>query len=243
MISDEKRLPKTIAGLFGLAAVLYARRAPLYLILAAIAFIVQYVVDELLPQHSLGLSVGLAIILDAFFFAAVAIGVAFDLAEKDADWSTVLLAANERWGVVSIVGVIYQCVFYVLAGNVFGSPDDTLYGFLILPIVVFWGAVWLGQVVASIEPVKTQLTLPFLAIGKGMAVGLRFANLGRLVWLSLVIALPIVATMLLGALLVQHHVHDAEFWSEVPIDALVAGPIAALSTVFYVDFLRRGRPS
>ncbi len=240
MISDDNRLPKTVAGLFGVAGSLYVRRAPLYLVIAAISFAVQYVVDVLLPFDR-GVADGLALIIDAFFFAAVSIGVAFDLAGKPADWSTVLLTASERWGVVAIVELVYQFVFLVLAPNVFGSPDDTGFGFFILPIVVFWGAVSLAQVVAAIEPVKSQMTLPLLALGKGIAVGLRWANLGRLVLLSLIIVLPTFIETYLGVFFLQHNVANADFWSNVPLDALVIGPIQALSTVFYVDFLRRAR--
>jgi hypothetical protein len=241
MMSDESRLPKTVAGLFGTAGALFVRRAPLYLALAAIAILVQYVVDVVLP-HSDGLITGLGIIVDAFFVAAVSIGVAFDLAGKVADWSTVLLAANERWGVVSIVSLLYFFVFVAFENNVFGTPQDTVFGFLILPIVVFWGAVSLGQVVAAIEPVKTQLSLPFLAIGKAMSVSLRWVNLGRLALLSLIVVLPTFANIVLAATLRQHHVPDADFWGGIPLDAITLGPIQALSTVFYVDFLRRARP-
>jgi hypothetical protein len=240
VISDDNRLPKTVTGLFSVTAALYARRAPLYLALAAIAIAVQYVVDVLLP-HTDGLVIGLAIIVDAYFIAAVSIGVAFDLAGKPADWSTVLLAANQRWGVVSVVSLIYQFVFFYLEPNVFGSPDDTGYGLLILPIVVFWGAISLAQVVAAIEPVKSQLTLPMLALGKGMAVGLKWTNLGRLVLLSMIVVLPTFADGVLSQVFLLHHVRDAAFWSGIPIDELTLGPIQALSTVFYVDFLRRAR--
>jgi hypothetical protein len=240
VISDGDRLPKSVTGIFVMAGALYVRRFALYITLAAVVLAVQYVVGVLLP-HSDGLVAGLSIVVDAFFFAAVSIGVAFDLAEKEVDWSTILLAANERWGVVSIVCLAYWLVFVLLAPSVFDQPDDVASGLLILPIVVFWGAIQLGQVVASIEPVKTQLSLPFLAIGKGLAVSLRWINVGRLVLLSLVVVLPTVATDLLATVLTEHHVHDAAFWGSVPLDALTVGPIAALSTVFYVDFLRRAR--
>ena len=240
MISDGDRLPKSVTGIFVMAGALYVRRFALYITLAAVVLAVQYVVGVLLP-HSDGLVAGLSIVVDAFFFAAVSIGVAFDLAEKEVDWSTILLAANERWGVVSIVCLAYWLVFVLLAPSVFDQPDDVASGLLILPIVVFWGAIQLGQVVASIEPVKTQLSLPFLAIGKGLAVSLRWINVGRLVLLSLIIVLPTVGIDLLATILTEHHVHDAAFWGNVPLDALTVGPVAALSTVFYVDFLRRAR--
>jgi hypothetical protein len=241
VISDNDRLPKTLAGLFGVAGSLYARRAPLYVALAAIALAVQFVIDVLLPFDE-GLVIGLSIVVDAFVFGAVSIGVAFDLAGKTADWSTVLLAASERWGSVTCVEVVYQFVFFYLEPNVLGPPDQTAYGLLVIPIVVFWGAVSLSQVVAAIEPVKSQLTLPLLALGKGMAVGLRWANLSRLLLLSLIIVLPTVIENALTAVLLQHHLPNAEFWGGVPFDAIAIGPVQALSTVFYVDFLRRGRP-
>jgi hypothetical protein len=241
VISDENRLPKTVAGLFGTAGALYARRAGLYLALAGIAFVVQYVIGVLLP-HSDGLITGLNIIIDAYFIAAVSIGVAFDLAGKEADWSTVLLTANERWGVVSIVSLIYWLVESFFQQSVFGSPDDTGYGFLILPVIVLWGAVSLGQVAASIEPRKTTLALPFLAVGKGVMVAFRWVNFGRLVLLSLIIVLPTVANAALATVMLQHHVPEGAFWASIPLDALTLGPLQALSTVFYVDFLRRARP-
>jgi len=240
VISDDNRLPKTVAGLFGVAGSLYARRAPLYLTLALIAFVVQFVVDVLLPKDE-GLAVGLSIVLDGFLVAAVSIGVAFDLAAKPADWSTVLLAANERWGVVTLVGLVYQFVVSSLAPNVIGDAENTGYGFFSLPIVVFWGAIALAQVVAAIEPAKRQLLLPLLALGKGMAVGLRWTNIGRLVLLSLILVLPLFVEEGVMELLIGRHVADASFWGAVPFDALIVGPLQALTTVFYVDFLRKAR--
>jgi hypothetical protein len=240
VISENNRLPKTLAGLFGIAGSLYVRRAPLYLALALVAFAVQFVVDVLLP-FDLGLALGLSIVLEAFVFAAVSIGVAFDLAGKAADWSTVLVAASERWGAVACVGLVYQFVFLYLEPNVIGPPDQTFYGLLIPPIIVFWGAISLAQVVAAIEPVTSRLTLPLLALGKGMAVGLRWANLGRLLLLSMIIVLPAVIENALTVVLGQHHVRSADFWGAVPFDSVVIGPVQALSTVFYIDFLRRAR--
>jgi hypothetical protein len=237
---DETRLPKSLLGLFGTAGSLYIRRVPLYLSLAAIAVVVQYLVGVVGP-HTPGLITGLGIVVDAFIYAAVSIGIAFDLAEKPADWSTVLLAASERWGVVSVASCLYFLVFWALAPNVFGQPEDTGYGLLVLPIVIFWGALSLAQVVAAIEPVKTQLTLPFLALGKALAVSFRWPNISRLTLLSFVVIVPTVADAALTTVLAAHHIVQAEFWGNVPLDALTVGPVQALSTIFYIDFLRRAR--
>ncbi len=240
MISDDKGLPTSLAGLFNVAAALYVRRIGLYGGLALIALAVQYVVGVLLP-HTTGLVTGLAIVLDALLVATVSIGVAFDVARKPADWSTVLMGASERWGVVTIVIVAYYFTVLAFGSSVFGPPDQTLYGFLILPIVVLWGAISLAQVIAAIEPVKSRLTLPFHALGKGMAVGFRAGNLGRLAILSIVLVLPALASGALAAQFAHQHLHDVEFWAYVPLDALVTGPLQALTTVFYIDFLRRAK--
>ncbi len=42
--------------------------------------------------------------------------------------------------------------------------------------------------------------------------------------------------------LTQHHVPRPFFWSDVPIDALTIGPLAAIQTAFALDFVRRMGP-
>lgn len=241
MINDDpSRLPTSVAGLFDAAFTLYARRFRLYLALALIAIAVQFLLGVLLP-HTDGLVAGLEIIVDAFLLAAVSIGVAVDLKHAEADWSTILLAASERWGAVAIVAFALFIVEVSLGRSVFGSLEETGYLLFVLPIVTFWGAVALGQVVAAVEPSKNSLLLPLVALGKGMAIGFRSVNLGRLVLLSIVLVLPNVLDNILYDQLTRHGWHDVLFWANVPVDALSAGPLQALSTVFYVDFLRRAR--
>lgn len=240
MISDDKGLPTSILGLFNVAANLYGRRIALYGILALLAIGVQYVVGVLLP-HTDGLVAGLQIVVDAFLLAAVSIGVAFDLAGKPVDWSTVLAHASERWGVVAVVGFVYFLAVLSLGSAFYDSAEDTFYYLLLIPIIVLWGALALAQVVAAIEPAKSRLTLPLHALGKGMTVGFRAANIGRLVLLSAILAIPMLISNALYAELLQRHVHDPIFWADIPFDALVTGPLQALTTVFYIDFLRRAK--
>jgi len=38
-----------------------------------------------------------------------------------------------------------------------------------------------------------------------------------------------------------HAVPNAWFWASVPLDMLTLGPLQALATVFYIDFLRRAK--
>jgi hypothetical protein len=240
VIDGEGGLPATVAGLFGAAYTLYARRFGLYALLAVAALAVEYGVDVLLLQDT-GLAIGLDIVIGSFLAATVSIGVAFDLTRKDADWSTIVNAASLRWGVVAIVCLVGYMVFLLFEPYVLLPPEETGYGLLLLPFIVLWGAIWIAQVAAAIEPAKSRLTLPLRALGKGLAVSGRFANVGRLLLLSVVMSLPLFAENVLFGNLQARGIAEAGFWASIPIDALSTGPLQALATVFYIDFLRRAK--
>ena len=240
MTEDDKGLPASIAGLFGTAIGLYARRFPLYAILAVLAISVQYAVDTL-AVASPGLMIGLDIIVGSFIAATVSIGVAFDLAMKEADWSRIVTAASLRWGVVTIVAGVAFCVSLLFSPFLTVPPDQTAFGLLLLPFIVLWGGTWMGTVPAAIEPVQTRLFLPLMALGKGLAVSTRFANVGRLMVFSVLLLLPLVLEFALNNVLSARHITNAPFWANVPIDMLATGPLQAVATVFYVDFLRRAK--
>ena len=240
MIGDDKGLPASITGLFGTAIGLYARRFPYYALLTLIAIGVQYVVDTQVMLDS-GLLVGLDVVVGSFLAATVSIGVAFDLAGKEADWSRIMTAASLRWGVVTLISLIALLVQWLFIPYVLLPADDTAYGLLLLPFIVLWGAISLATVVAAIEPTQSRLRLPLIALGKALAVSAQFVNLGRLMVLSVLLSLPLFAELLLAAYLKSHNVGDLDFWSDVPIDMITLGPLQAIATVFYVDFLRRAK--
>jgi hypothetical protein len=240
VIGDDKGLPASITGLFGTAFTLFFRRFSLYATLAVAAFAVQFFVDLAVMQDT-GLALGLNIVVGSFVAAAVSIGVAFDIAHKDADWSTIFNAAALRWGVVVVIDLVSYLVQNLVLANMFLPPDETGYGLLLVPLIVMWGAVMMASVVAAIDPAKSRLTLPAVALAKGIVVSLQFANLGRLMLFSLVAALPLIAEILLRQFLVTRGVPEPDFWSGIPIDAIAAGPLQALATVFYIDFLRRAK--
>jgi hypothetical protein len=237
---DDKGLPASVAGLFGTAAGLFARRFPLYATLTVLAISVQYAVDTL-AAASTGLIIGLDLIVGAFIAATVSIGVAFDIAQKDADWSRIITAASLRWGVVTIVTFVAFFVQsqYVQIGTQ-PAPENG-YGFIWLPFIVLWGAVTMGTVVAAIEPAKTRLLLPLVALGKGMAVSTHFVNLARLALYSLLLTVPLVIELFINHTLAVRHITIPEFWTDVPIDMIFTGPLQALATVLYIDFLRRAK--
>jgi hypothetical protein len=240
VIGNDKGLPASIAGLFGTALGLYARRLPFYAVLALLAIGVQYVVDvEVLPDF--GLMVGLEIVLQAFLAACVSIGVAFDLAGKEADWSRIMTAASLRWAAVTLMLVIGWLVQELYGPYIGLSPDQTGYGLLFLPFIMISGVVTLASVVAAIEPTQSRMRLPLIALGKALSVSAQFVNLGRLLVLSVLLILPLLAEIWLSLTLASHHFANLDFWSNIPLDMITLGPLQAIATVFYVDFLRRAK--
>ena len=226
-------------GLFATALSLYARRFPYYITLALLGIAVQYIVDVASQFPDSGLMLGLDIVIGAFLAASVSIGVAFDLAGKEPDWSRLMTAASLRWGVVTLMSLLVFLSEWLYAPYVEMSPADTGYGLLLLPFIVLSGAITLSTVVAAIEPATSRLRLPLIALGKALAVSAQFVNLGRLLVLSVLLTFPLFAEMLLSAYLRAHNVANPDFWSDIPLDMLTLGPLQAIATVFYVDFLRR----
>lgn len=240
MIGNDKGLPASIAGLFGTALSLYARRFPFYALLTLLAIGVQYIVDAQVMLDS-GLLIGLDVVVGSFIAASVSIGVAFDVAGKEADWSRIMTAASLRWGVVTLIEFIALFVQWLFLPYIFLPAEATGYGILLLPFIVLWGAISLGSVVAAIEPTKSRLRLPLIALGKALSVSAQFVNLGRLMVLSVLLSLPLFAEIVLGGYLKSRNVGDLDFWSGIPIDMLTLGPLQAIATLFYIDFLRRAK--
>jgi hypothetical protein len=65
------------------------------------------------------------------------------------------------------------------------------------------------------------------------------ANLLRLCVLAVLTLLPTVLQAVAFNALVAHHAARPIFWSDVPIDVLTVGPLAAIQTAFALDFARR----
>jgi hypothetical protein len=240
VIGDDKGLPASMPGLFATALTLYARRFPFYIVLALLGIAVQYVVDTQVLLDS-GLLLGLDIVVGSFLAASVSIGVAYDLAGKEADWSRLMTAASLRWGVVTLMSLLAFLSTWLYEPYVAMSPEETGFGLLLLPFIVLSGAIALSTVVAAIEPAPSRLRLPLIALGKALAVSAQFVNLGRLLVLSVLLTLPLFAEKLLFDYLGAHNVPNLDFWSNIPMDMLTLGPLQAIATVFYVDFLRRAK--
>jgi hypothetical protein len=241
MIGDNKEgLPASVAGLFGIAFGLYARRFALYASLALLGIAVEIIVNR--SYLDPGLLYGLDIVLTAFIYATVSIGVAYDLAGKEADWSRIFTAAALRWGVVGLIGLLMFALNIIFLQLLLEPPDQTAGGLVTIVVVLLWAATWMASVVAAIEPAKSRWMLPIVALGKGFGVSTRFVNLGRLMILSLCLTLPIIVSILIDNALRVHGVSASNLiWVDVPIEMITLGPLQAVATVFYVDFLRRAK--
>jgi hypothetical protein len=241
VIGDDKEgLPTSVAGLAGIGLGLYARRWPLYLSLAVLGIAVNAIVNRI--DADIGLLLGLNVVLQAFIAATVSIGVGFDLAGKEADWSRLITAASLRWGVVALLTLLLFAVQQFFLESLYLPPDETAYGFLLVMLVLIWAALLVATVAGAIEPAQSRWMLPLAALGKGFGVSTRLVNLGRLMLLAVLVTLPLLAELIVDQQLQARGAPvSALFWVDIPIDMLTLGPLQAIATLCYVDFLRRAK--
>jgi hypothetical protein len=243
---DEIRLPECTSGLFELAFVSYGRRLPLYLGFAALAFIVQLALTlaapKLAPTEGIreGLIDGANFVIDAFLCGLVTIGIVADLRSRTsaAGGRTILGDAVARWWILALLVVVMNLLFSSMLQDVLSSGDPALLA--LAPVfLVFLGALSLATVVAAVDRTTNELLLPIMSIGRSLQVALPFANLGRLAIYSALLAIPTVISLVAAHEFQVRHVPFGEFWAWIPIDVVTVGPLQALATIFYLDFVRR----
>jgi hypothetical protein len=239
MTDDERLLPESVGALVRIAWRAYARRFRLFFGTAVAGLIVEALVAYLRPGDQ-GFFVAGMIVVDSLLAALITLGVFSDL--RDGERLTdgaVAQRALGRWGIVAGVTTLVEIVTFFTSGSVFGPPEDTAYGFLILPIIVFWGSVSFASVIAAIDEKTSPGMLVFASIGRSIALALSRQNFGRLAALSVVAVVPSLIESVLSDQLQLHKVAAWQFVANIPIDALVTGPLQAVFTVFYLDFVRR----
>jgi hypothetical protein len=170
----------------------------------------------------------------------VTIGVMADLrdGERLTDGAVIKLALS-RWGIVAAVTTLVEIVTFATSGSVFGPPEATAYGFLILPIVVLWGSVSFATVIAATDEKTAPSLLILASIGRSISLAFSRQNFGRLAALAVVAVLPSLIESVLSDQLELRKVAAWQFVANIPIDALVTGPLQAVFTIFYLDFVRR----
>ncbi|GAC1579303.1 MAG: hypothetical protein NVS3B7_13260 [Candidatus Elarobacter sp.] len=248
---DEKRLPASTGGLVEFAFGSYARRAPLYLVLALVSFAAGCIVELALPAAKLGspqAAVKLAVFqyvsmfADAIVVAAVAIGVGTRVAGENASPRTIALAAATRWLPVVATTIITQFAVDLTAPiSGFGAVPDAPSAALMIvtaPLTwLAWGALGIAAPMAALSTDRPA-TAVVSSIVRALSLSFKRTNLARLGFLALVSIVPNMLAVIFFHQL-EHRIERSVFWAQIPIDALAVGPLAALQTVFALDFSRR----
>ena len=239
MIEERRPLPESIGGLIDIAVRAYLRRFGLYFGVALGGLILEAVLAYVRPGD-MGVFQAGSIAVDSLVSALVTIGVVADMRQDDPRTNrSIADTALARWGLVAVVTTLVDIVTYFTSGAVFGPPQDTAYGFLILPIVVAWGSLGFASVIAAIDDKTPPVMLVLSSLGRSISLALARQNVGRLIALAIVAVLPTLVEAVLTDQLQVRKIANAQFLGNIPLDALVTGPLQAVFTVFYLDFVRR----
>ena len=247
---EGERLPQSIGGLLSFALRGWAANAPLFVGLQLGVLAAYSLAEMLIPAAALSTPQGqfkqyvllyTGLFADAFVVAAVALGLAARGAGAAVSMRTLLGAAVERWLPVIAVSFLAQSiVLLTVALSGLGPPSEPrALQYVTAPFVwVLWGVLGLTGPFVALAAERGM----FAVIGAfvhAFTASLHRANVLRLCVLGVITVLPSVLQAAAFNALVAHHAARPIFWSEVPIDALTIGPLAAVQTAFALDFARR----
>lgn len=240
MIEERSKLPESMGDLFSTALRAYGRRLPLYLGVALLALVVQTALSAAFPTDR-GILIAAQIVCEALIASLVTIGVVGDvhIAATRPGNGAVFDAALQRWWIVSGASLGIGVVDFFALGQIFAPGQDALDYFLILPLAVFSGSLNFAPAIAALDVKTRPELLVFSSIGRSFSLSLLRANLGRIVVLSFVALIPTLLETVLSDVLHVRNIRGSTFLGAVPIDTLVTGPMQAIFTLFYLDFVRR----
>lgn len=247
---DERRLPASIGGLVDLAFAALAERAPLYLILSLAIFAAGAIVEFAIPAAKLGTPPAdlkllvfqyTSVFADSFVIAAVALGIGTRVAGETASSRAIAGATVSRW--LPVIGVILIVQFLQIAtlplSGLGELPDPRALAILTAPLIwLLWGAFGLAAPIAALSTDRPSMAI-FSSILRAVVLSLHPTNLVRLCVLAFVSILPTLLQTIAYDQAVRHHISRAVFLTSAPIDALSVAAVAAVQTVFALDFARR----
>ena len=243
MIQERRPLPESVGGLMSSALRAYRRRFWLYFGIAFGGLVLEAVaaaVAAYVRPGELGTLYAAPIAVDSLISAVVTIGIVADLRHDDRSTSaTITGIALGRWGIVAVVTTLVTIVDTFTTSAIFGPPENTAYGFLALPIIVLSGSLSFASVIAALDDKTAARILVLSSIGRSLTLALARQNLGRLIALALIAILPTLVETVLSDQLAIRKVAGWQFVGAIPIDALITGPLQAIFTLFYLDFVRR----
>jgi hypothetical protein len=244
MVEEQQDLPESVGGLFDTAFALYGKRVALYAALAFAGFSIQGASAAIVYAfHIAELEAALVetvvnTIVDAFILGAVAIGVVADATGTAATQNQIITTTVSRWPTLIAVYALINIVMFE-SNPVAPNIGLGLFFLYILPICALWATVVLATVICSVDTTQPPVMRMIVSFGHSFRLALGPGNIGRTVILGLMILVPVLFQVVLGSQLISHHVAGADFWTVVPVDALLIGPFQAVFAVFYLDFVRR----
>lgn len=241
---NAERLPSGIGALIDVAWHAYRARAGIYLLLAAAVFGLCVLVEVAAPAksdtdiHAQALAV-VDLIGDAFVVTLVALGVGVHVAGERPGLRTMLRGALYRWPAVVGATLLAQILFsFTFAAGGIG-PLDEPWTLALAPVTwMLWGALSLAGPLAALSA-DQPLVAAFTGFGRSLLLSFRITNLARLCVVAFAVVIPILLQSMLYDVFNRRGLPHAFFWTQVPIDCASVGPLAALATVFALDFARR----
>ncbi|MGH7659696.1 MAG: hypothetical protein ACRENA_02110 [Vulcanimicrobiaceae bacterium] len=238
--NSEAKRAERFGAIVDLALTAWAQRWPLYLVIALASIAIEYPA-ALLAHYDETIAGIIAACVDGLAMAFVSLDVAARFSEHERSLRELAAKALRRWPLVAFLFVEISLMQGLVAPGLFGSPEQTLYGILILPTLAVFGFFGVVTVVASIDESTPQLALLFYAIYRSVACAAAWPNLGRLTVAGAMVAVPIMLQTLLQQWLASRGfaAGPAFFWANIPVDALCVAPFQAFFTYLYLDFMVR----
>jgi hypothetical protein len=242
VILDENRKPRSerFVAVVDAALEAWGARWLLYLAIAvacigiqtAIAYIARFDVVTIFIANC---------VIDGYATAFFTIAIAAQRQEVAASAAQVARAAFRRFPVVMSVYFGIQIVFFAFSPWIFGTADEMVYGLGVLPTLLVFGMMYIATVIATLDTTRPWYAQPGFAILRSLMFARSWANVWRLGAGGAIVVVPMMLEQVLAQYLAHHGMPTAQnnFWSNIPIDALVLGPTQAFFTYLYMDLMAR----
>ncbi len=245
---NQQRLPASAGGLIDLAIGAVLERAPLYALLSLALFALCWLVQALWhTANDTDLAVKMTAIAYleiaglSYIIAVVALAVGTRAVGEASSTRTLLEAGLVRYlPVLAAMMAVTLIVDLTTPLSALGPlPDQPALLIVTAPLTWFlWGVLNLAGPYAALSRERAVIAL-FEAFGHAIGAALRPQNFLRLCLVAFVNVVPNLIGEVLFDGLSHRNVPAAAFWSSVPLDVITVAPIAALQTVFALDFARR----
>lgn len=242
LILDEARKPRPqrFVAVVDAALEAWGARWLLYLGIAAACIGIQTAVAYIARFDDVTILIANCLI-DGYATAFFTIAIAAQRQEVKASAGEIARAALRRTPAVTIVYFGVPLVTFAFLPWIFGSADEMLYGIGALPWLIIFGVIYVATVIACLDTSRPGYAQPGFAILRSLMFLRSWANIWRLGIGGAIIVIPIMLEWLLAQYLAHRGMPTLQnnFWSNIPIDALVLGPTQAFFTYLYMDLIAR----